>query len=355
MSSSSDSNISLKRRAFVGAAGAAIAAPFILIPGRVRASQKPLVLVSWGGLAAQTIKREWSDPFTQETGIPVIIAEGPDLAKVKAQIQTGNIDWDIVDMPGSMAMAGARNGFWETVDTHIVDQSKALLPSTSHDMVRMYLYPGGAAWGSKHAAAGKHPVNFPQLFDTAAFPGARALRARVSETLEMALVGSGVSPKGLYPLDVERGFRALDQIKPYVRKWAAETAQMTSLLQTGEVDFSYAYNSRIRAAQASGIALDMSLAQCTLASIYYCVVKGSKNKEAAMKFINFALRPDRQAAFGNAMSGIPNTRTAREMMQPSALKWIPNLADPNHIVVDDVYWATHYDALNARFMEWMLS
>ena len=46
------------------------------------------------------------------------------------------------------------------------------------------------------------------------FPGRRALRNHPIATLEAALMADGVAPDKLYPLDVDRAFKKLEEIKP---------------------------------------------------------------------------------------------------------------------------------------------
>lgn len=356
MSSDRSTRQGSSRRSFISRAGAVAATAALGMPAlRARAADAPIVLVSWGGFLAKAIKEAWSDPFTKETGIPVLIAEGPDLAKVKAQIMTGNADWDVIDLPGSMAAAGSKAGYWVPIDRGIVDTSQLLVQSQTPDLVRMYSYAGGAGWDPSRLPAGKAPRTFAEFFDTAKFPGSRAMRARVSETLEMALVASGVAPGKLYPLDVERGFKMLEKIKPSVRKWVSETAQMTSLLQSKEVDYSYVYTSRVRTAQEANVPMEMSMDQTVIGAIYFGVPKSSKNVVSSMKFINFCLRPDRQAHWSNLTTGIPNARGAAAKADRALAKWIPDVSDPKHVIVNDQYWADHYEALQARMKEWLLS
>ena len=343
------------RRTFMSAAAAALAAPALVIPGRARAADGPVVFVTWGGVVAKAVKELLAEPFTRETGIPVVIADGPDLAKVKAQIQTGNIEWDILDLPGAMAMSGSKSGFWEPIDTDIVRTGNLLLPNPTSDLVLIDTYAGGVGWNTGRHADGAHPTDITEYFDVQRFPGTRTLRARISETLEMALVASGVPVDALYPLDVERGFKALDEFKPHVRKWVSETAQMTGLLQSEEVDFSYVFTNRIRAAQEGGVPLAMSMKQCTIGSLYYGVVKGSPRREAAMKFIDFAMRPQQNAALCSMMTSIPNAKDATALMDAEAQKWAPDLGNKQHILISDAYWAEHYEELNARFKEWLLT
>jgi len=45
-------------------------------------------------------------------------------------------------------------------------------------------------------------------------------------------MAEAVAQERLYPLDVDRAFRLLDRIKPFVRKWITETAQTITLMQT---------------------------------------------------------------------------------------------------------------------------
>jgi putative spermidine/putrescine transport system substrate-binding protein len=356
MSSDQSTPCGSSRRSFIAGAGAVAAVAGLGMPAiRVRAAEVPVVLVSWGGFLAQAIKEAWSDPFTKETGIPVLIAEGPDLAKVKAQIMTGNADWDVLDLPGSMAAAGSRAGYWAPVDRGIVDTSQLLVQSQTPDLVRMYSYAGGNGWDPSRFPAGKAPRTFTEFFDTTRFPGSRAMRARVSETLEMALVASGVAPDKLYPLDAERAFKMLDKIKPSVRKWVTETAQMTSLLQSGEVDYSYVYTSRVRTAQDAHVPMEMSMDQTVIGGIYFGVPKSSKNITSAMKFINFCLRSDRQAHWSNLTTGIPNAKGAAAKVDRALSKWIPDVSDPKHVIINDQYWAEHYEALQARMQEWLLT
>jgi len=107
----------------------------------------------------------------------------------------------------------------------------------------------------------KYPVNFKEFWDVKKFPGRRTLRARPTETLEIALVGDGVEPRKMYPLDVERAFKSLDRIKSYVPKWIKETPQATELLLSNEVDFSYVYHGRAIQLKKDGKPVEFSFEQ----------------------------------------------------------------------------------------------
>ena len=342
---------SLTRRSLL-ASGAA-ATTFAII-GRARAQNAPLVIGTSGGPAVEASKVVWGAPFTEKTGIPVEVINAPDLTKLQAQVQAGRLECDVMELGGAVAMAGARAGLFEEIDKDIVDESTLVLPSESPYLVRFATYTGCIAWNEERHPDGKHPRNFAEYFDAKTFPGTRTLRTRISETLEMALVGSGVAPENLYPLDVERGFAALAEIRPHIRKWVSETPQMAGLLQSGEVDFTYAYNSRIGAARQAGHPLAMSLDQCIIGSSYLAVGKGSKNKEAAMKLIAHAIAPDTQAAFTKYIWATPNAKGALEKVPADIRAMMPDPTNKAHVVVSDAYWADNFATLSARFSEWLL-
>jgi putative spermidine/putrescine transport system substrate-binding protein len=312
-------------------------------------------MVSWGGSYAEAIKKYWIGPFTAETGVNVVLAEGPDLAKLKAQTLMGRSEWDVFDGPGAMAFAGAKEGFWAPFDPTIFASSDDLILPLGKDRAGVFINAGGIAYDPARHKQGTYPLTFADFFDVKKFPGKRALRSRISETLEMALIADGVSPKDLYPLDVERGFRKLEAIKPYVTKWVEQTQQTVSLLQNGEVDFSYVYSSRAKPAQEANVSIELPLKQAVQLASYYMVPKASTNKTDAMRFIAACLRPDRQAVMAEVLGMVPNSRKAIPLMSGAAQKWVPDMNGPNSVLLNDEWWSDHFDELQIRFKKWLLT
>ncbi|WNM08566.1 extracellular solute-binding protein [Komagataeibacter nataicola] len=203
---------------------------------------------------------------------------------------------------------------------------------------------------------GRHPRNFEEYFDVRRFPGLRTLRNRVSETLEVALLADGVAPDQLYPLDVARGFRMLDTIKPSIIKWVEATTQTITLLQAGEADFSYSYASRVQTARASGgVSIDFSFGQTLNFLEYLSILKGAPHREEAMQFIAFALRADRQAETMNLLVNRPVNEKAMGMLSQKVLPWMPDINPGKNALVNDAWWAENYAPLERRFKEWTLS
>lgn len=336
------------------AAGTAIGAPMLMAASAAQAATKELVVVSWGGNYRTAVEEALVRPFEKEFGVRVTLVDTPDLAKVKAQVMTRNVEWDVFDAVGPMAMTGSKAGYWETLDPALFDQSDLIAPMTK-EAVPFYGFTGGMCWDAQRHPDGKHPTTFAEFFDVKAFPGKRGLRNRASEMLEIALLADGVAPDKMYPLDVDRAFRMLDKIKPHVGKWIDQTPQTTMLVETGELDFSYTYATRVKASQESGKSTQFSFKQNLIGLEYLVVLKNAPNKENAFKYLQFAMRPDRQAALMNLHGNTPASKKARPMMKPEVSKWLSDPQSKTNLICNDAWWADHYDELTLRFKEWVLS
>ena len=113
-------------------------------------------------------------------------------------------------------------------------------------------------------------------------------------------MADGVAPKDVYKVlatdeGVERAFKKLDTIKGDIVWWKAG-AQPPQLLASGEVAMTSVYNGRIDTANKNekknfGMVWDGAL--FTLDS--WVILKGSPNKDAAYKFLDFAGKAENQS------------------------------------------------------------
>src|SRR5205807_10459051 len=102
-----------RRSVLALAAGSALGAPFV----RTASAQTRTVYVnSYGGVWETSWKKAFFDPFSAQTKIQVKTVPGVSFAKLKAQVQTRNFDWDVVNL-GDVEYAQAVNeGLLEKVD-----------------------------------------------------------------------------------------------------------------------------------------------------------------------------------------------------------------------------------------------
>jgi len=346
-----------RRRFLTGAVGAGAAAswPLILTPGSAKAAQN-LVWVGWGGSTQATQTEIFLKPFTKETGIDVTGASGPNLAKIKAMVKTGNVEWDLVSVTGAMGKNLERGGMLEPIPDWVYDKSDLVNPAwIGETAVGWYFYTGGIGFDPARHPAGKHPRTWKQFWDAGKFPGRRGLRPRAEENLEMALMADGVAPKDIYPIDVERAFKSMDRIKPHVAVWIKATAQTISLIQANEVDFDLTYTARVDNAQKQGVSIDISLDNPISAPGYLVVPKGAKNKDAAFKLLSFFMRHDRQLAWGEAKVGYsPQSKKAISMLSAERRNVLHDASNPNGLFLDIDWWGDNYTDVSKRFKEWLL-
>src|SRR5262245_4532069 len=153
------------------AAATAASWPLILTPGKARASER-VVVSSWGGRYEETLKEAFFEPFTKQTGIPVVVGPQLDLAKIQAMTRTGNTEYDVVDMLASWVVQGEQEGLWAPIDTRIVDRTD-ILPIANRPTVQgIYIGIGGITYNEqRHGRPEQHPKSWAEYWDVAKFPG----------------------------------------------------------------------------------------------------------------------------------------------------------------------------------------
>jgi putative spermidine/putrescine transport system substrate-binding protein len=322
----------------------------------IEARAAEIVLSSWGGAYEKAVIKAMAEPFEKETGIKVIVTSYPDFAKMKAMVDTGNIEWDVIDVEDRMFRRGVREKLFEPLDFSIIDKTN-LLPEAVHPYaVGIEFWAGVIGYRTDKYPTGKQPKSWGDFWDTKQFPGARALFNGPYDMLEVALIADGVPKEKLYPLDVERAFRSLNKIKPNVSVWWTKGAQPAQLITDGEVDMTYAYSGRIANIMREGVPAGITYNQASLNIEWLVITKGSKKVKEAMKFIAYCSQPKPQAIFNSMMQYGPINKKAFDFIddkvaplmptapQNRALMWIPN-AD---------WWVDRDQELNERWKQWLL-
>ena len=354
-------NVGPTRRVFLAKGGAFAAAsaaswPLILVPGKAKASEQ-LVIPSWGGAYAETINEAFYKPFTKETGIPIIVGPQPDLAKLKAMIKTGNVEWDFVDLITGWVVEGENEGLWEPINLNIVNRANVVPVANREKSQGFYVFGGGIVYQEgRHGKPEQRPKSWAEFWDVNKFPGRRALRSdRAAEMLEIALVADGVLPRQVYPLDVERAFKSMAKIKPHITHWISATAQTIGIVEKNEADFSYTYNSRVFASRKAGNQVEIVFNNLFMGIGYAGVISKSKNKDAGMRLMNYYLNPEAQARWAN-LYGLDGTNSESDKyINEDVKKRRINFNDPNNFWEDIEYWGKNNAELLKRYKEWLLT
>lgn len=264
---------------------------------------------SWGGAYQEAQRKAFLEPAEDKLGITIAGDSHTGLAAIKTQVLSKNVYWDVVDLAVTDCQRGARDGLWEKLDYSKIPNAKDVPDEfKSEYWVGLISYSTVLGWNTD-TVSGDVPQNWKEFFNTERFPGKRTMRNTARESLEIALLADGVPTDELYPLDVDRAYDKLAEIKPHIATWWSSGAQSAQLVADGSVDYAALWNGRIQAAMDDGAAADYHWNQAVLQIECLVVPKGTENKATAMKVVNEMLDPKNQARFATIIPyGPVNTK-----------------------------------------------
>src|SRR5882757_9265130 len=214
------------------ALGATLAAPFV---HRASAQTRTIYVNSYGGVWESSWKKAFFDPFTAQTGIQVRPVPGVSFAKLKAQVQSRNFDWDVINLGDVEYAQAVLEGLLEKVD-----KSAAKTDQLPPQIVRDYGITSYSLGTNIVYRKDKFPNGGPQswadFWDVKRFPGPRCMYDRSFTCLAFALLADGVPIDKLYPMDIDRAFRKMSEIKPHIKVWWRKGSQSQQLIRDGEID-----------------------------------------------------------------------------------------------------------------------
>jgi putative spermidine/putrescine transport system substrate-binding protein len=339
----------LAATALVGAALAAFGA----------LANRPLTVVSWGGAYQDAQKKIYFEPL-KAAGVPMIDESWDGgVGVLRSKVQGGaDSGWDVVQVESEELEIGCDENMFLPLDWSRIGGKESYLPAAQHECgVGSIIYNFILAYDKDKLKTA--PVGWADFFDTAKFPGKRALRQGPKTNLEFALIADGVAPADVYkvlatPEGVDRAFKKLGTIKNDIVWWKSG-AQPPQLLASGEVVMTSAYNGRIDAANRTdkrdfGIQWNGSL--YTVDS--WVILKTSPNVDAAYKYIEFVGRAENQSKLPDYIAyGVTNAK-AGEKIDPKRLVDLPTHPDnmKNAVQISDKFWIENIDKLTERFNTW---
>jgi putative spermidine/putrescine transport system substrate-binding protein len=332
---------------------ATLAALALVASASTAVAADSLNFVSWGGSTQDAQKQAWAEPFTEASGIRVV-QDGPtDYGKLKAMVESGNVQWDVVDVEADFALRAASEGLLEPLDFGVI-QRDSIDPRFVSDHGVGSFYFSFVLGYNQGKVAGNAPQDWTALFDTATYPGKRALYKWASPgVLELALLADGVPADKLYPLDLERAFKKLDTIKQDIVWWGGG-AQSQQLLASGEVSLGQFWNGRVYALQQDGAPVGVSWKQNLVMADFLVIPKGAKNKDAAMKFLANASSAKGQADFANLTAYAPVNVGSVEQLNSDLAPSLPTAHVKDQVNLDYAYWAKNGEAISAQWNEWLV-
>jgi putative spermidine/putrescine transport system substrate-binding protein len=341
----------MKRRTFVGAAAASVPAFGILTAGGARAQSKEIRMIESGGLSGDSIEKGYIEPLMKKTGIKVVRESPSSLGKLRALVESGQTSTTLFELGSSVMVQAKKLGLIEKIDWAAVDPA-AMFPEANNEYGFGYQYFSTImAW----RAGQKEPKNFVEFFDTKAFPGKRCLPDYPHYCLPFAVQATGVPIDKLFPLDVDAGFKKLNEIKKDVSVWWKAGAQPPQLLKDNEVQYVICWSGRVVGDPAFG----MNFAGGKSDLSYFGIVKGSKpdDKAAAYKLMHEISLPENQALAARVISYTGPSPELDALLPKDKLAEFPSSKQNKAIQYFENadWWAENGEAVNKKWEAFKLS
>jgi putative spermidine/putrescine transport system substrate-binding protein len=316
-----------------------------------------LTFVSYGGIFQDGQTKAAIEPFAQESGATVL-QDGPtENSKIKAQVDSGNVTWDVVDTTNVFSAKNCGELFMP-IDTSIVDTSKipegaqtdeCSVPAMGYGLIVVY---------NTEKYGANPPKTWADFYDTAKFPGKRGMQGISGEldpgVFEGALLADGVAPDAVYPIDADRALKKMSSIRDDFVFWTTG-AQAQQLLEAGQVDMALLWSGRAYSAVKNGAPFAPMWDQWMPEADTIAVPKGAKNPKASMALINYYLGADQQAKLSELTSYSPINVDAKPQLDELAQAYLTTsperLAD--RFPIDLPWWAENQDAMITAYTDWL--
>ena len=333
-----------------------------------------ITVVSWGGSYGRAVNEGANIPFTEATGIRISVEDyNGGLAQIRAQVDIGNVHWDVVDLEIADAVRGCDEGLLELIDINDLPPGPDGTPAADDFVAESQTEcgVGNLYWSTVYAYnsrdfPGEKPTTLADFFDLERFPGRRGMRRVPQVNLEFALIADGVPLDEVYatlgtPEGLNRAFAKLETIKDEVVWWEAG-AQPPQMLADREVVMSTAYNGRIFNAQLLEnqplvIVWDGQLLDVGQVGI----VAGTPRLEEALRYVAFSTSAESLARIGRRISYSPARRSGMPLVTTHVVAGVdmaPHMPagagnEDRALRYDWEFWVDYQDELNERFSAWL--
>lgn len=328
--------------------------------------KKHLSYLATAALIASAAQMEHMiQPYMDKSGTNILFEDyGGGVAEMKAQVEAGNILWDVVDIEVIDLERACAEGYLEVIDQSVLPDGDDGTPAADDfidDALANECGVGNIVWSVVFAVNtenGEGPKTIEDFFDTEAFPGKRGLRKRPQVNMEWALLADGVAPEEVYEVlateeGQKRAFAKLDTIKDDIT-WYDSWSQAPVLLNDGGATMVQSANGRIFAAiKDDGAPFEIVWDSHIYDLDVWAIMKGTEKKEEAMEFIKFATGTVPLSGMQDVAYG-PTRASAQALLPEDVKQDLPTAHLDEGVKADGIFWADYGETLGEKFNEWLL-
>lgn len=320
-----------------------------------------LTVTSWAGDYGHAQAVAQMHPFAAANRVDVHIAEW--------EGQLSDLKGDVIDFELPKAVEACDRGMLEKIDASTLpagDDGAA----AAKDFVPGAIGPcwvGSVVYShviifSPSAFPGGQPATLADFFDTAKFPGRRALkRGSGKYNLELALLADGVAPQDVYPMlaseaGLTRAFAKLSSLGPSLT-WYDRDGEAPGRIRDG--GFATALNGQLydpkQGPSPVGVIWDRQLYEFDA----FGIPAGDPKKDAALDFIRFATGTKPVADVASRYPVGPARRSAISLVGKNPENgadlrpYLPTAHFDTAFAVDDAWWRAHGEAIDTAWRNWL--
>lgn len=337
---------------------AAVIAALALVSPSAFARPNDLTIVTRDESLQRAMQSAYAQPFTALTGVPIQQEnwEGG-IDTLRNQAKATDDPWDLVLVDADELSAGCGEGLFEKLDWSAIGGKDHYAPQAVSDCgVGAVIVTLVLAWDK-----GKLPItpSWSDFWDVAKYPGKRGLRKGVRGNLEIALMADGVAPGDVYKTlssadGLDRAFRKLDQLKPYIQWWSTET-EAAHILASSDVLMTSAPSGPIAVMAEQGhknFGVQFTASLFELHS--WVTMKASPSLRAAQQFLYFTGMPAVEVRLLQQSGEAGLAKGLHDALSPELATMSPS-SNANlgaGLKLDVGFWHDNLPKLRQRFDAW---
>jgi putative spermidine/putrescine transport system substrate-binding protein len=320
-----------------------------------------MIVVGWGGISNGFGQELFSDPFVAAGNhVQWLAAPGQQVAALQAQRAAGQTTWDVLNaVNGGQLAVLLQHGLLLKLPSDVKARLAKQMPDGVNDYGVAYATASDVlACNAKAVAA--CPATPKDFFDVDRFPGQRSLY--VGDPLiamAMALQADGVQPEKVFPMDIDRAFRKLEVIRPFIRTFWQSGDQSEQIFRSGEVSMAVLWNGRARNLAmhpTDRMRLDVSWQGAVYEPGFLAVAAGAPHANAGFAYLEWvAAHPDAMARYAERTGyGFPNGKLF-DLVSADVAAWLPELPQhfANQVRLDHNWYLQHKSEVDLRWKEFI--
>ncbi|XHM74924.1 ABC transporter substrate-binding protein (plasmid) [Mesorhizobium sp. ANAO-SY3R2] len=331
------------------------------MPSHAQQLEEQLVIATTGGAMGNTLEKYFYEPFGKANNVEVVpfAIEVPDQwARAEAMARSGNIEFDIVTATAPDLVA--RKDILHEIDC---SKLKSIMEFGVEDACTPYgvarTTGGMLITYNTDVFKDKAPTTWADFWDVKQFPGPRGLPDTGDRDWWVpvaALLADGVKPDELFPLDIDRAYKKLDEIRPHIAVWWKTGDQVQQIMRSGEVVMTMSYSGRSLQVVKEGLPFAMSWNQAIRDTGYMSILKGAPDINAALAYLDFFYaNSEAHPEFMRTVNYATASKSAIELMKPEERNLYATAPENySKLIKPDFAWiGENREMLRARWIAWL--